>query len=125
VVCLHTCITAYDSTVLSKAHQKKKTNINGGRESSWKKKSADKKFHAQLQDFFFKKLTGKNRLSSEAMSHWLHLQHPHTWMVWNRVHLHGHPVASNNSDVQCNTQVKLRNPQPLQEPIWCHNHCGV
>ncbi len=24
-------------------------------------------------------------------------------MVWNRVHLHGHPVTSNNNDLQCKT----------------------
>jgi hypothetical protein len=37
---------------LSEAHQKKKNNINEGGASSWKKKSADKKFHAELQDVF-------------------------------------------------------------------------
>jgi hypothetical protein len=51
VVCLHTCITAIDSTILSEAYQKNKKKFNGGRASSWKKKLADKKFHAQLQDF--------------------------------------------------------------------------
>jgi hypothetical protein len=48
-----------------------------------------------------KKPHRKNCMSSRVMFHWLHLWHPHTWMVWNKVHLHNNPIASNNNDLQC------------------------
>jgi hypothetical protein len=40
-----------------------------------------------------------HHLFSRAVSHWLHLWHPYTWLVWNKIHLHNHPIANNNNDL--------------------------